>query len=143
MLHHFDDLRGPASPNFAIDALDQVQPAAYQLPSPALIAKTMVPEGLPGERRVRLCCVSHEASSSVSVHGKQEWYEQMVCVPECFVGLLSDLLMRCRVDEHHAQEHDMPCNSACLRVMDLNRCFGPDLVPLDVEEATQLSVSPT
>lgn len=65
----------------------------------------------------------------------------MMCVPERFVGLLSDLLVRGRVDQHHAQEHYVACNAACLLVMHLNRRFRPDLVSFDIEKAIIPSIN--
>lgn len=58
----------------------------------------------------------------------------MVGVPKCLKALLSDLRMRRRVHQQHAQEHDMPRYSSGFGVVDLDGCLRPDLIPLHVEE---------
>lgn len=58
----------------------------------------------------------------------------MVSIPESFKGLLSNLVVCGGVHEQHAQQHDVASNTACLSVVDLNRCDRSDLCPLNVEE---------
>ena len=55
-------------------------------------------------------------------------------IPERLVALLSYLRMRSREHEQHAQQHDMPGDTARLHVMDLNCGFGTDKRTLHVEE---------
>ena len=67
MADNFRDLRLSSSSDFAIKSLDEVKTTSNQLPSPAFIANTVLPEGLPSERRYRLICIPHETSCSMGV----------------------------------------------------------------------------
>jgi len=62
-------------------------------------------------------------------------------VPESFIRLLSNLLMRGGVYHEHAEKHDMTSDTTSLAVMNLYCSLWSDLIPLDVEEAVLLSVS--
>ena len=63
----------------------------------------------------------------------------MVGVPKGLVGLLPYLGMGGGEHKEHAQEHNMTCNAACLRVMYLYCCFLPDLASFDIKKATLIS----
>lgn len=134
MFYDFENLRWPASANLSIYPLKQIQPTADQLPSPALISETVIPEVFASKRRHRLDCISNKASSSMAVHGQKKRHKQMMRVPECLVGLLTNLLMRCSVHQKHAEKHDMASYTASLCVVNLNSCLFAKLQSLDVEE---------
>ena len=46
------DLAGSPRRPFAVDALAEVQPSSKELPPPAFISDTFIPEDFAGERRV-------------------------------------------------------------------------------------------
>ena len=87
---HFVYARRAARLYLTVDPLDQIETASPKLPAPAFIAQTVVPEGRPGERRVRKLGVPDEASSGMGVEGEEERDKEVVGVPECFVRLLAD-----------------------------------------------------
>ena len=78
----------------------------------------------------------------MSIQSKQERDEQMVSVPKRFVGLLPYLRVGRGEHEQHAEEHDVASNAAGLSVVNLYRCSGPDLISLDIKEATNVSGAP-
>ena len=135
MADHFDDLGGAAGADLAVDALDEVEGAGPKFPAPPLVADAVVPEGGTGEGRVWKGSVADEAAGGVSVEGKEEGDEEVVSVPEGFVRLLSDLGVGGGVHQEHAKEHDVTCDAAGLRVVDLDCGQGSYLGPLNVEKA--------
>ena len=96
---HLGDLGFAAGADFPVDALDEVQTAAEELPPPALVADAVRPEHLAREGGVGGGRVTHEAAGGVSVHAEEEGDEEVVGVPERLVGLLADLVMGGRVHE--------------------------------------------
>lgn len=58
----------------------------------------------------------------------------MVRIPKCLKGLLTNLCVCGCVHEKHAEEHDMPCYSSSLSVVDLDCGNGANLRLFDVEE---------
>lgn len=82
--------RGAARLYLTVDPLKQVKTASPELPAPALVAQTVVPERRAGKGRVRKLCVPNEASGGMGVEGEEERDKEVVRVPECFVGLLAD-----------------------------------------------------
>lgn len=141
MSDDFDDFRWSASTNLSIYSLEQIHATTNQLPAPALISKTMVPEVFASKWRDRLNSIPNEASGSMCIHGQEKRYKQVMRVPECLERLLPDLLMRCRVDEKHAEEHNMSCYTTSLSVVDFNSCLFANLRSLDVEEVDIVACS--
>ena len=134
MSYDFGDDSLPARSNFSIQALCKVQPASNQFPPPTFVADAVLPERFAGERRVWLHSISDEAVGCVSVHSKEEWDEEVMCVPESLERLLAYPMMCCGVHEEHTQQHDVASNAAGLCIVDLYRRLRPDLVALHVEE---------
>ncbi|KAB8446195.1 hypothetical protein FH972_025177 [Carpinus fangiana] len=131
----FDNAGGAAAAaDFAVEAFAQVDCRADELPTPALVADAVVPEGAAGKRRVGLEGIADEAAGGVGVHGKQERNEEVMGVPKGLIGLLADLGVGGGEHEEHAEEHDMAGDAAGLGVVDLDCSFAADLVALDVEE---------
>jgi len=139
MFDHLDDLGRSASTDLAIKSLNQVQSASDQFPSPSLVAETVVPERSACKWRYRLHSVSDKAASGMSIKSQEEWYKQMMRVPKRLERLLSNLLMRGRVHEHHAEKHHMASDASGLLVMDLDSCLGAHLRSLDIEETISTS----
>lgn len=139
MPNNFDDFGRPAGSDFAIHTLDQVDTAAYQLPTPSFVPDAVVPESLAGKRRIRSCAISDEAACRMSIHSQKEWHEQMMRVPERLVRLLANLLVRGGVHHEHTEQHDVAGDAASLRIMYLYSCLRPDLGALNVEETCKVS----
>lgn len=55
MADDFDNLRLTPSSDFTIQSFEEVETARNELPPPALPPMTVVPEGLSGKGRYRLC----------------------------------------------------------------------------------------
>lgn len=141
MFDDFDNFCWPASANLSIYSFGQIQSTTDQLPSPALISETVVPEIFASKRRHGLDSIPNEASSSMAVHGQKKRYKQMMRVPKRFIGLLPNLLMRRGVYEKHAKKHDMACYSTSLSIVDLNSCLFAKLYTLDVEKVDIMTCS--
>lgn len=94
----------------------------------------MVPEILSSEGGERLSGITDEAVGSMGVHAQQERNEQMMGVPESLERLLADLCVRSRVDQKHAEQHDVASNTTGLGIMDFKGNFGTDLGSLDIVE---------
>ena len=135
MSDYADNLRLAPTPNLAIDALDEVDAAAPELPAPAVVADAVLPEYSSGKGRVGLDRVAHETADGVGVHGQEEGDEEVMGVPERLERLLADAVVRRRVHEQHAEQHDVAGDAAGLGVVDLDRRDGPQLGLFDVEEA--------
>lgn len=60
-------------------------------------------------------------------------------VPECFVGLLTHLVVGCRIHQQHAEEHNVTCYATCLGVVDIEGCLWTKLVLLDIVEVDVVS----
>lgn len=69
------------------------------------------------------------------VQGEQEGNEEVVGVPESFVGLLLYSGMCGGIHQQHAQQHNMSSNTANLRVVNLYGSLRANLRSLNVEEA--------
>lgn len=133
------DLGLAPSPDFTVDSFCQIDSTGHQFPSPAFIAYAVIPERLAGKRRVRIDRVSDEAARSMCVHAQQERDEEVMRVPEGLERLPSYPMMSCGVHQKHTQEHDMSSDATSLCVVDLDCCFGPNLIPFDVEEVDVVS----
>jgi hypothetical protein len=71
----------------------------------------------------------------MGVEGQCKRNEEVVRVPECFVCLLPNTMMSSGIHQHHAQEHDVACDTSGSCEMDLNSQLRTDLIFLDVVEA--------
>lgn len=141
MANNAGDLCFSASPDLTVETLDQVGGAAKNLPSPTLVTDTVLPEDVAGKRREAEGRVTDEAANSVGVHAQKERNKQVVRVPERLERLLANSVVRSRVHEKHAKEHDVARNAAGLSIMDLEGEYWSNLGSLDVEEAAK-GVSP-
>lgn len=103
MLYDLDNLRLPPGSNLSIEPLTQVKTTSDQLPSPSFISYAMVPEVVSRKGRVGIGRVSDKASRGMSVHRQEKGDEQVMRIPERLIALLSDLRMRSREHEQHAQ----------------------------------------
>ena len=129
------DLRFTHSTNFTVQPLNQVKTTGEQLPPPALVPNTVLPEVGAGKRRLGVRSVAHEAANGVGVEAKEERDKQVVGVPEGLEGLLPDAVVGRRIHEQHAKEHDVSGDASGLRVVDLNRRGRADLRQLNVIKA--------
>lgn len=77
----------------------------------------MVPEGLASKWRVGFGGIADEALGSVGIEGKEEWYEEVVGVPERFIGLLADPGMGGSEHHEHAEKHNVTGDTASLGVV--------------------------
>ena len=132
--NHLHDLGLPSGSDFSIDALTEVDGSPHELPSPPLIPDAMTPEPFASKRTIRLSAISDEAPGRVRVHGQQERDEEVMRVPKRLIALLSDLGVRRRVHEQHAEQHDVSGDAAGLGIVDLHGGLAADLRALDVEE---------
>lgn len=76
------------------------------------------------------------------VQAEEEGDEEVVRVPEGLEALLADAVVCRRVDEQHAEQHDVPRHAAGLLVVDIEGVPGADLRPLDVVEAVVSWLAP-
>jgi hypothetical protein len=63
----------------------------------------MIPEFLASEWGERFCGVTHEASGSMGIESQEEGNEKMMRIPEGFVGLLADTMMRSGIHQEHTK----------------------------------------
>lgn len=130
----FGDFGFAAGADFAVDALDEVEASGEEFPAPAFVADAVIPEHLAGEGRVGVRGVADETACGVGVHAEEEGDEEVVGIPEGFVGLLADLVVGGGVHEEHAEEHDMTSDATSLGVVDLDGGLRTELSLFDVEE---------
>lgn len=129
------DLGLTTGADLAIQALNQIETASPELPSPAQVTNASLPVDVTSERRDRERGGSDEATHSVGVQTQKERDEKVVSVPECLEGLLSNASVGSGVHEKHAQEHDVTSNASSFSVVDLQCRHGSNLRLLDVVEA--------
>lgn len=139
MADNAGDLGGATSPNFAVQALHQVNAASEHFPSPTLVTDAVLPEDLASKWRESVRRVTDETSDSMRVHSYDERDKEVVGVPERLERLLADPVVSSRVHEQHAEEHDMASDTTGLGVVDLDRKHRSNLRPLDVEKAVVVS----
>ena len=139
MTNDLVDLGLASSSDFTIDSFHQIDSTSKQFPSPAFVAYAVVPERLARERRVRIFRIPYEATCSMRVHAQEERDEQMMRVPEGLEGLSSYSMMSRGIHQEHTQEHDVSSDASSLCIVNLNCCFGSNLVALDVEEVDVVS----
>lgn len=136
--HSLNGAWSPRGP-LAVYPLTEVQPATDELPAPTFVADAVIPERTPGKWRVRPGSIADEAACGVGVKGEKEGNEEVVSIPEGFVGLLPYANMRCGEHHQHAKEHDVSSDSTSFCIMNLHRRFRAHLIPLNVEEAVGIS----
>jgi hypothetical protein len=117
------------------ETLQKVKASAPEGKSPTFVTDAMIPKKRSGKRTIRFGCISDKTSCSMRIEGEQEHKCEVMCIPECFEGLLADWGMSSRVHEQHAQQHDMPSDPTRFSVMDLNgsnwsRTHGFDILRL-------------
>lgn len=99
----------------------------------------MVPELLAGKWGDRICCVPHETAGGVGVERQHERDEEVMCVPEGLKCLLPNTMMSGRIDQHHAEKHDMTCDTTRSREMNLDSQLVANVIFFDVVEAEAVS----
>lgn len=139
MSDNTSDLGLPASANFTVQTLNQVETSSPELPSPSEITDTVRPVLLSLKGRECIDRVADEAADGVGIESQEERNEQVVSVPESLEGLLTDTGMSSGVHEHHAEEHHMASNTTRLSVVDLQSGNRTDLSLLDVVEVDIVS----
>ena len=135
MADDLDDLSLASAADFAVKAVEEVQTASEELPSPTFVTNAVRPEVVVIEGGEVGDCVSDEAARRVGVHAEQERDEQVMSVPERFERLLTDPVVGSGVDQKHEQKHEMSSDTTSLGVVDLKRDLGSHLYSLNVEEA--------
>jgi hypothetical protein len=71
--------------------------------------------------------VTDKATSGVRVEANHEKECEVMGVPERFEALVADLMVCGGVHQDHDQKHEVPCDAAGLRVMNLKCDFLADL----------------
>lgn len=135
MFNNLAHPRLPPNPPLPPHPLPQKPRRHHQFPPPPLIPLTMAPKRSSRKRTITFHRVPHKTSRGVRIHGQEEDNVEVVGVVEGFEGLLTDLGMRGRVHQEHAEQHDVPGDAAGLGVEDLDGGEGAELGALDVEEA--------
>jgi hypothetical protein len=136
--HNTGNLGLADSTDFTVEALQHVEAAGEELPSPAEVADTVVPVIISSKRRDGQRRITDEASNRVGVQSEEEGDEQVVGVPERLERLLPDTVMCRAVHQQHAEQHDMPCDATRLGVVDLDGRDRADLCLFNIEEAMRL-----
>ena len=95
----FCDLGRAPRIDFAIEALDQVDAAAPELPAPAFITNAVVPKVGPCEGGEWGGAIANEAAGGVGVEAEEKRDKEVVRIPEGLEGLLSDSGVRGGVHE--------------------------------------------
>ena len=75
----------------------------------------------------------------MGVKSEKERDEEVVGVPECFIGLLADSNVGGGVHHEHAEEHDMARDAPDLGVVYLYCCLGSYLVSFNIKEAVYVN----
>lgn len=129
------DLGLAHSADLAVQPLHEVEAARPQFPPPTQVTDAMLPVLVAGEWREAVGCVADEAADCMGVQGEEEGDEKMVHVPKRLERLLPDPVVRRRVHEEHAEEHDMASDATRLSIVDLQSRHRANLRLLDVEKA--------
>jgi hypothetical protein len=77
----------------------------------------------------------------MGVKSEHKWNEKVMSVPEGLKGLLTDLVMGSGIHEKHAKTHDVPGDTSCFCIMNLDSSDLSNLCSLNVEEAAFVSIS--
>jgi hypothetical protein len=132
---NLDNLSRPPASNLTVETIKKIQTTSYQFPTPSLITNAVGPEVILVEGREGIRSVTDETAGGVGVHAEEEGDEQVMDIPESLERLLADPVVSCRVDEQHAKQHDVTCNSTGLGVVNLQSNLRSYLHSLDVVEA--------
>ena len=119
-----DDLGDSSLPTriyLAVYPLAEVETATKEFPAPPLVAQAVVPERIAGKGRVWLFAVADEAARSVGIESEEEGYEEVVSIPERFIGLLANASVGSSKHHQHAEKHDMACDATSLGIVYLYR----------------------
>jgi hypothetical protein len=143
MTNDSNNLGFSSGSDLTIDSLEEIETTSPELPSPSLVSNAMLPEVGLIEWRERYGGVTDETSSGVSVETEHKRNEEVVSIPKCFEGLLTNLGVGSRVHQDHTQEHDVSSNSTSIGVMNLNSSERSNLSSLDVKEAVACLVTYT
>lgn len=143
MADNLDNLGLAPAADLTIQTVTEVKTTSDELPTPAFVTNAMGPEVLLVKGREDLSCVTHETVGSVRVHAEQERDEKVVGVPESLERLLTNPVVSSRVDQQHAEQHDVSGNSTSLGVVNLECNLRADLDTLDIEEAGTISTIQT
>lgn len=84
MADDFCDFGAAAGVDFAVEALDEVNAAAPELPAPAFVADAVIPEGLAckrGEGQLG-SIIADETAGGVGVESEEERNKEMMRIPE-------------------------------------------------------------
>ena len=138
MAYDLDYLGLAPAADFTVETVEEVKTTAYKLPSPTLVTNAVRPEVVVVKRRERRGSVTDETAGGVGVHAEQEGDKEVVSVPESLERLLSDPVVSSRVDQQHAQQHDVSSDTTGFGVVNLKRNLGTDLSALNVEEAVMI-----
>jgi hypothetical protein len=141
MTNDLDNLGFTPTADFTVETVDEVETAADKLPSPALVTNAVSPEVVLVEGRKVGHGVTNETARCVRVHSEQERNEKMMGVPESLKRLLSNPVVGSRVNQQHAEQHDVSSNTTSFGVMNLECDLRSDLNTLDVEEAIFISTT--
>ena len=90
-------------PDLSVNSFCHVQNPNPERESPCLVTDAVIPELLAFERTVRKSVVANEAPSCVGVEAEHKNDKKMVSVPEGLEALFSDIRVRGREHEQHAQ----------------------------------------
>jgi hypothetical protein len=127
-----------AGADLTVETLHQVKATREKLPTPAFVTEAVAPEVGTSKWRNGVRSVAHEATHGVRVQAQHERNEQVVGVPEGLERLLPNAVVRGRVHEKHAEEHNMASDSTRLSVVDFQSAHRTDLGLLDIEEAASV-----
>jgi hypothetical protein len=139
MTNNLDNLGLAPAANLTVQTVGEVETTTYKLPSPALVTDAVRPEVLLVEGREGGGSVTDEAAGSVRVHAEQERDEEVVSVPKGLERLLAYPGMGSRVDQQHAEQHDMAGDTTSFGVVNLESDLRSYLDTFDVEEAVVVS----
>jgi hypothetical protein len=134
-----DNLGFTPAANLTVHAVEQVETAAYKLPSPTFVTNAVGPEVVMVERGEGGSGVTDKTAGGVGVHAEQERDKEVVSVPEGLKRLLSYPVVSGRVDQQHAEKHNVSSNTASFGVVDLESNLRANLSTLNVEEAEIVS----
>jgi hypothetical protein len=76
---------------------------------------------------IRVRRVADETTSRMRIKTDHEKEREMMGIPEGLKTLIAYLVVSSCVHQEHHKQHEMACNAAGLRVMDLKRQLRPNL----------------
>jgi hypothetical protein len=141
MTNDLDNLGFAPAADFTVQTVAEVETTADKLPSPALVTNAVSPEVVLVEGRKGRRGVTNETACCVRVHSKQEGNKKVMGVPEGLKRLLSNPVVGSRVNQQHAEQHDVSSDTTSFGVMNLEGNLWADLNTLNVEEAAIVSTT--